>query len=226
MAVTAGDVMALARVFLNDTAVAGGAVYTNTVLLEPLKSTYLDLQEVLAINGIRTMQAETTLALPALATEIADTGGPPVLPADLIVPHGLWERGTGTTERFQPMDEAVDRLPDIDPRIRLQWWQWQENKLKFIGATRSVDILLKYEKQLADLVDASSNILIRGGKNALAYMTAAIIARSRGVQGLVGDMAGQANAQIEQLITRNTKPKQRTAVRRRPYGWRRRLVYM
>ncbi len=185
-----------------------------------------------SFNGtfvILSVPTSTTFTYAQVAMDATSGNGTatntPQIPADFVGPHAMWERGEGSSERFVPMDET-STLPDTGISTNLRWWTYLANQLSFIGATRDVRIKLRYEKGLPNLAGVNDPIGIRSAVNALAYMTAAIAARSRGVASAAADFIKIANDQISQLVATYIKPKQRQPVRRRPYGNRRKVIYI
>ncbi|MFZ3246436.1 MAG: hypothetical protein WA185_15295, partial [Candidatus Acidiferrales bacterium] len=60
----------------------------------------------------------------------------------------------------------------------------------------------------------------------LAYAVAGMAARSRGAQALAADMLALAEASAEDLIERYVRPEQFKGRRRKPYGYRARVIYL
>ena len=69
-------------------------------------------------------------------------------------------------------------------------------------------------------------IQIRSATDALGFATAALAARSRGARALAVDLLGAAQTAIEELINRYIRPEQAKGRRRKPYGCRRRTIYL
>jgi hypothetical protein len=115
---------------------------------------------------------------------------------------------------------------NLQPSSYLRLWEWREDKINLIGATQSVTVRVRYEKLLPELTLGSDPIQIRGATDALAFATAALAARSRGARALAADLLGSAQQTIESLILRYVKPEQTKGRRRKPYGYRRRIVYL
>lgn len=86
----------------------------------------------------------------------------PVLPSDLVTPLWMSERQAGTENPFPGPDE-----PNMDPYLdglpmRAQkyffngCWEWRGQVIYYPGATQSVDFLLRYRKQYADIQDVGN----------------------------------------------------------------------
>jgi hypothetical protein len=141
----------------------------------------------------------------------------------------LWERAAANTaDVFMPMEKFMSggSMLNLQPSSYLRLWEWREDKINLIGATQSVTVRVRYEKLLPELTLGSDPIQIRGATDALAFATAALAARSRGARALAADLLGSAQQTIESLILRYVKPEQTKGRRRKPYGYRRRIVYL
>jgi hypothetical protein len=60
----------------------------------------------------------------------------------------------------------------------------------------------------------------------LGFATAALAARSRGARALAADLLGSAQTAAENLINRYVRPEQTKGRRRKPYGYRSRIIYL
>lgn len=227
----AEDALNLARALLNDTA---GAVFTDALLMPLLNSAYRGLQRELAENGVSVLIEQQDLDLeldPASGvtnTEISDASTPQ-LPADCLMPHMLWERATAnTTDVFVPMEKftAGGSMLNLQPSSYLRLWEWREDKITLIGATQAITVRMRYEKILPAVTLGTDPIQIRAAIDPLAFATAALAARSRGARALAQDLLATAQMATENLIERYVKPEQTKGRRRRPYGFRRRIVYL
>ncbi len=227
----AEDALTLARSLVND---ASGAVFTDTLLMPLLNSAYRGLQRELAENGVSVLVEQQDIELDAdpttglTNTEISDASSPQ-LPTDCMMPHMLWERATAnTTDVFVPMEKFMSggSMLNLQPSSYLQLWEWREDKINLIGATQSITVRVRYEKLLPELTIGTDPIQIRGATDALGYAAAALAARSRGARALAADLLGAAQTAIESLINRYVRPEQLKGRRRKPYGYRRRIVYL
>jgi hypothetical protein len=87
-------------------------------------------------------------------------------------------------------------------------------------------VRVRYEKVLPILTLGTDPIQIRSATDALGFATAALAARSRGARALAIDLLGTAQTAIEELINRYIRPEQTKGRRRKPYGYRRRTIYL
>jgi hypothetical protein len=227
----AEDAFNLARALLNDSA---GVVFTDTLLLPLLNSAYRGLQRELSENGVSVLAEQQDIDLDLNTgtgitnTEISDVSSPQ-LPTDCLMPHTLWERATSNTmDVFVPMEKFTSGgdMLNLQPSTYMRLWEWREDKINLIGATQSITIRVRYEKVLPILTLGTDPIQIRSSTDPLAFATAALAARSRGQRALAADLVGAAQGATENLIERYVRPEQLKGRRRKPYGYRRRIVYL
>jgi hypothetical protein len=227
----AEDALTLARALVNDTS---GAVFTDTLLMPLLNSAYRGLQRELAENGASVLMEQQDIELDQNVstgntnTEISDVSSPQ-LPTDCLMPHVLWERATANTgDVFVPMEKFTSGggMLNLQPSTYLRLWEWREDKINLIGATQSITVRVRYENVLPILTLGTDPVQIRAATDALGYATAALAAPSRGARALAVDLLGAAQTAIENLINRYIRPEQTTGRRRKPYGYRRGVVYL
>ena len=227
----AEDALNLARALLND---SSGAVFTDTLLMPLLNSAYRGLQRELAENGVSVLSEQQDIDLEVNSTtgitntELSDVSSPQ-LPTDCLMPHMLWERATAnTSDVFVPMEKfkSGGSMLNLQPSAYLRLWEWREDKINFIGATQAVTVRVRYEKVLSTLVLGTDPVMIRSATDPLAFATAALAARSRGARALAADLLGAAQLATENLIERYVRPEQVKGRRRKPYGYRRRVIYL
>jgi hypothetical protein len=227
----AEDLLTLARTLMND---PNGTVFTDAVLVPLANSAYRSLQRDLAQNGVSVLVEQVDINLPldpasGIAPNppaLSDTSNPQ-LPTDLLVPHALWERVTAnTSDVMVPMEKIVSGLPNLQPSGYLRIWEWIGDTIQFIGATQPITVRVRYEKLLPALVLGTDPVQIRSSVDALGYATAALAARARGARELALDMAVAAQSETQKLILRYVRPEQHKSRRRKPYGYRRRIVYL
>jgi len=227
----AEDALNLARALLNDSA---GAVFTDTLLMPLLNSAYRGLQRELAENGVSVLAEQQDIDLEVNSstgitnTELSDVSSPQP-PTDCLMPQMLWERATAnTTDVFVPMEKFMSggSMLNLQPSTYLRLWEWREDKINFIGATQAITVRVRYEKVLSTLVLGTDPVMIRSATDPLAFATAALAARSRGARALAADLLGAAQMATENLIERYVRPEQVKGRRRKPYGYRRRVIYL
>lgn len=86
----------------------------------------------------------------------------PVLPADLVTPLWMSERQAGTFDPFPCPDEPnmdlyIDGLPMSAQKYFFNGcWEWRGEVIYYPGATQSVDFLIRYRKNVPDIVDVGN----------------------------------------------------------------------
>jgi hypothetical protein len=227
----AEDALTLARALVNDTA---ASVFTDALLMPLLNSAYRGLQRELAENGVSVLAEQQDIALTVnistgfTNTELSDASSPQ-LPTDCLMPQMMWERATANTgDVFVPMEKFTSGggMLNLQPGAYLRLWEWREDKINLVGATQGITVRVRYEKILPQLTLGTDPVQIRSASDPLGYATAALAARSRGARALAADLLGAAQMATEELIQRYVRPEQIKGRRRRPYGNRRRVIYL
>jgi hypothetical protein len=225
---TAGQITTLVRSLLND---AQGNLFTDGVLLPYVNAAYRKTQRALANIGSGNFIVDNvTLVVPAIAAPdaslqvaVTDATAPPnQLPTDLLRPVRLWERASGSSDDFREMVDLTGHggLPSRPQGSTLGVWEWRADGLYFLGATQDTQVRIRYHKAFPDLADITSNVLIRGAQEAMAFCAAAMAAMSRG-SPLAEKWDTAATDALEDLICAAARREQQTVRRRRPYSWRR-----
>lgn len=86
----------------------------------------------------------------------------PVLPSDLVTPLWMSERQAGTQNPFPYPDEPnmdlyIDGLPMTAQKYCFNGcWEWRGEVIYYPGATQSVDFLIRYRKNVPDIVDVGN----------------------------------------------------------------------
>lgn len=204
-------------------------MFTDAVLMPFLNSAYRALQRELAESGVSVLVSQIDIDLPltngVTNTVISDVSTPQ-LPTDLLAPHQLWEQATGSSGIFTPMEKITSGLPNFQPGASLRMWEWREDAIQLVGATQETTVRIRYEKSLPTIVLGTDPLQIRSSIDPLAYAVAAMAGRSRGAQALAADMFALAENAAEKLIERYVRPEQFKGRRRKPYGYRRRIIYL
>lgn len=224
---TAGQITALVRSLLND---AQGNLFTDAVLLPYANSAYRKVQRALGNSGAGGfLSDDVLLVVPAVTTpdaslqvSLTDATAPPnQLPTDLLVPLKLWERPSGSSDDFAEMVDLSRHggLPSRLQDLTLSVWEWRAGGIYFIGATRDMQIRLRYLKAYPDLTDATSPILVRNAQEAIAYATAALAGWARGSP--LSEKWDEAAADaLEDLVSAAVRREQQSSHRRRPFSSR------
>lgn len=198
-------------------------------LIPFLNMAYEDLLRKLRNNGVElrvTVPIDLPLASGLTPTVLSDVSNPQ-LPPDCVVPLKLWEQPTDSGQLFVPM-RKVDQLPNLAPSAFLILWQWQDDQINLIGATQATTIQIEYGMAKAAIQAAADPILIPFSSNTLARGCAAYAssANSGAAAPNVKERLAEFEASLEALVLEYVNPEQRKSRRRRPYGYRRRLIYL
>jgi hypothetical protein len=216
MPVLAGEILDIARkALLNDPA---GAIYPDEAMYPVIDKAYKELQSKLTSLGIPATKEVTALITVAAGTTSMGEGSG--LPLDFISPVWLGERDVGSNAHYAEMKEMTWE-PSLSRTTSLIYWTWREEQIKFVGATRDRDVMIRYLKSLGKIVDANSTILILNSEQWLAQRVAAIAAMTIGsnptrAMGLNGDLV-QIWDDFKAILTHK---KQSLPVRRRRTRYR------
>lgn len=234
--VSAQDVALLIRAIANDMlySQAGEILTDNANFMFPLLNDALDwMQYELNNHGVNSFTKETVLASvtpvgvndPGTQVNVSDTGyfdgvtavPAPQLPTDLMNPLFMWERQTGSTEEWVPMQEILDGLPSVQQGSRLVIWEYRQDALYMPGATQTNDLRLRYEGSQAQFATINDTLYIRGGASPLAYYMVSTYMASKNPD-LANVCEDRAMKRLQQLATRNARMKQRAPSIRGSYG--------
>lgn len=143
-----------------------------------------------------------------------------VLPQDLELPIKLWERPTGQNAQHVEMFPVSDGLPSRAKSTMLREWEWRDDSLWFVGASASVDLRLRYQREIADMVaDGQTPVPLLEAAVPLAYLVVEIFAMGRG-STVTQQFGIEKENSIKDLINKTTRKKQRGNFRRQPYSRR------
>lgn len=213
---TAADPMDDAAALLND---AIKSVFTYAVQLPFLKIAYAELQEEMELANFQmTNEVSSTLVINVgvTSTGFATT---PALPADLIEIQGLYERLSGSNEDYQIMTR-VDYLPPyVQTTEALIYWTWEQQTIKFLGATSIRDVRLNYiGAVLTPIVDQTTILNLINCRTFLGYRTAALCAEFYGENKTRADALNEdAAIALSRFMGIDSKARQAMPTRRRPF---------
>jgi hypothetical protein len=219
----------LIRAMMNDTP---GNVFTDTVLIPYIQSSYRRVQRKLAIAGsslfitdnIQLVIAAVPSAQQGIGTQVVlnDASEPPnQLPSNLLQPLKISERPNLSTQGFVEMTDRTmhDGLPLRIQGQTLRDWEFRTDGVYFVGATQDTEIDMRYTAALPDLEGPTDYVMIRFSQEAIAYGAAALAGGARG-SPLAQTYADEQDAADEDLIAYFTRQQQHVGRRRRPYGSR------
>jgi len=230
----AEDVANLVRVLCND---QQGQLYTDTYIQQAVNSAYRKMQLSLMNVGKQTFTNDNYIVtIPAIATVdpgkqvflgFAGIGGNipspanlPTLPQNLVEPLMLWERPTGTTDIFIPMENltAHGGVPSLPQTFNLRFWAWQADQIILLGAEQDTDIRIRFEGSFSmfTIVNGVLNgtLQVLTAIDAVAYAASANILEPRG-SPLVPSYRAQAMEFIELLKNQEARAQQHAGPYRR-----------
>lgn len=237
---TIGDVMYMARVFVNDAFGPNGLqgdllADANPATLILINSAWRSIQDSLADAGVEGLVRNVVLTgIPAAAvndpssetyldwTQYYDgaVSHPEInLPYDLIVPTFLWERPSGSSQVFTPVISVDGGLPEGFQAVKFNWYEWRGDKCYFKGATQALDLKVRYLAYYPDLDGKTQTQLplMRIGR-AMAYLIASEYARPRGAAA-ADNLYAMAEAEIKKTTSRTARRKASIQYRRQSYGY-------
>ena len=159
----------------------------------------------------------------ATAEVLTGESTPDVLevPEDMWLPTKIWEKQAGTTDDYYTlMDGPITNLPNAIGQETLRFWQYEDNTINFIPATRDNTIKIHYVKTLPALTLPTSVIQIPYAEDYLAWMAAGYQARARGSADYANDCVRFAQAHLEAILKGAVMANQYRNYRARRYGAR------
>jgi len=202
---TLENVLNTARVRLNDAIqqLSGDILTDNAVFtLTDITAAWRRLQQMLANYGVSIFNREASFpSVPACTStdygvfvfidwdEYFDGNNPqsaPVLPGDMISPLNLWERISGSTGAYTPIDQVYNGLPTVPKDTLNRRWEWRDNAIYLNGATGLTDIRLRYSGFLPDFVEntttafSAQQVPIVNCLSPFAWLVCFEVAKSRG----------------------------------------------
>src|ERR1700761_428552 len=137
------------------------------------------------------------------------------LPANMLEPTRVWERGTSTNLPFKPLPQAQDGLAPNWQGNLLGSWEWRGDGIWMNGSIQNCDIRIRYRLKLplfyGDAVDYTTTYIpIQGCTNAVAYKAAALIEYS--LSNPEGAQMLEAKADKAMFNLRNAKVRRAQSV--------------
>lgn len=162
----------------------------------------------------------------------------PVLPDDLVTPLWMSERQAGTQDPFPYPDEPnmdlyIDGLPMTAQKYCFNGcWEWRGQVIYYPGATQSVDFLLRYRKNVPDIVDvgnvrwfSQSVPLVRCQDPLSWWLVVEVATFAAGSKDappnaivLAQSAKMEATEATKKYVNRDVMLDERTEARRLPYG--------
>lgn len=209
MAVLASAIMDRSAAFLND---VNKTLYSYANQLPYLKSAYDRLQMYLQMNGALTLKdTSSVIDVDANATEINP-------PSDLVSIIEIKERERDSTDLWADTKE-VDELPEMDPVDNIQYWMWEEEKIKIIAPLTNREVKVHYYKSATAINSESSSVSILNSTEYLALKTAALCAKYIGENlSRAAELEAEAREALGLMLNIDVKSRQGFGVRQKPYG--------
>lgn len=219
MAITAGTVMDGSAVLLND---KDKVAWTYSVLLPYLKLALDELELEYANNGMPTIkEISAAIDVPASSIPSGIAG-----PNDMMAPIEVFERLEGETS-----EDSWRRMTQVkfeDNRAasdRLLVWDWREEEIKVPPCTVAREIKIHYYKEISEPANENTNLSIENAKLALTFKTAAFAAEFGGAMPTRAEsLHTKGDRYLNRVIGRDIKSMQGMPARRRPFGYRRKLI--
>lgn len=207
------DILDNSAALLND---RNTALFTYAVQLPYFNIALDELQETMEQNNISfTNSVLSNIRVNAGQTEVPFSS----MPTDLVEIRSLWERSWGSNENFQLM-KRTDFLPPYEQlTTALIYWTWQDQKIKFIGATSDREVRIQYiAKRIPTILTEITQIDLINAKTFLEYRTAALCAQFVGENSeRAAQLNGMAQLALDRFLIINTKGRQPIVTRRRPF---------
>lgn len=223
---TAEEVMDMTRSLLNDQI---GAVFENDVQIPYLNMALRDLGLKLQLNDIPVTLETSSPIIPVLAgiDNIGGPGGPP-LPYLFVNAKQLWQRPSGTTDAFFPVDQ-FQFLPSWDSSSIVGYigaWAYHGQYIHLVPSTTPTDVRIDYTKSVIPVITASTDdIDIINSFQYLGFKTGAYCSFFIGENPTRAEaLHGQAEQAWSEMYGIETKGQQSIVTRRRPFraGWKNR----
>lgn len=209
---------------MNDTT---KTVYTYVAQIPYLNMALAELQEHFQLNNI-SVTSQTSVPITVVVgiksinpIDGVGAGLPPNYPNDLVEIQGVYERSAGTTDPFIPLvkREFLPHPIDDIPTDSLQYWIWEDQKIKFIGALTAREVKLDYIKTLFPKVTNEAAVLgVINAETFLFYRTAALCTYFIGENASRStELNNYAILALDRVTGIGTKAKQSITTRRKPF---------
>jgi hypothetical protein len=209
---------------MNDTA---KTVYTYDAQMPYLNMALKELEEHFQLNNIPvTNQTATEITVPVGTTSIGPFDGvgagvTPTYPQDLVEIQGIYERLSGTTDPFIPLVKREFLPHPIDdlPTESLQYWTWQNQRIKLVGATTEREVKIDYIASIFSEVQNQAAVIgVMNVSTFLFYRTAGLCTQFIGEnQSRATELNGFAIMALDRVTGIGIKAKQSITTRRKPF---------
>lgn len=208
---TLATVTGTVRLLLDD---VDADVFTDPILLGYVNVAQRDMWQRLIENGVRKpISTSAGIAVTAGTTETNLT-----LPARLLTPLELWEKGSTETDDYYIKIRLVDDLSTNPAYQQIGEWKWESGLVVLRPVDNNRLVKIQYTSYQADFAAPTDPVVPPLAENYLAYATAAMAARSRNERDLALDLLSVANASLNSLVNDQIRANQRNLQRARRFG--------
>jgi len=214
---TVADILDTSAVLLND---AAKSQYTYAVQLPYYNMAQRDLEKKMELNNVPiTNEVAPTTLIVAVGVTALDFTTTPALPSDLIEIQQINERLNGSSEDYLPMTRREFLPPLVEQIESLLWWTWQNQQVRFLGATTARQLQLQYiANRLPKVTSTATSIALINAQSFLEYRTAALCAEFVGENPTrATSLNGNAAIAMDDFLGISIKGRQAIATRRRPF---------
>lgn len=205
---TVGDALKSARSFLGDD---NALTWSDSVLVPKLAEAHRELVLELELYGIPVTRVT---AGPFTVTAGAKDLGLNQ-PADIVEPTSMLERAVGgAMDDFVSMIE-LPSVPELTPVSNLIYWAWEQEKIKFVGATQNREVLLKYRKSITAPVLNTAQLGFIFAELFIGPRVASLAVPPGSKEAIAFEAAARNN--LEKIIQMNVVGMQSMPRRRLPY---------
>lgn len=213
MPLLTSEVYSTARLLLND---ISGLLHTDAVMLPAVQKAVEDLALELIEHDAPATVEDSKLTVAAGVTSLTASAQ---MPADVYEMVSIDEAPAGSLEEdLVPMVRQTIKLPARPQGSALGDWIYEEGDIRFVGATESRLIRLRYFKPFTAPTSGASQIAVLNARQYLSEHTASILAASIGENYTRAEyLEGKAQQTLEKMLRIIVKGQQGLAVRRRPW---------
>lgn len=169
-------------------------------------------QSKIRSSPMRDLRFEADVTVVAGQTTLVMGASPAQLPSNFVIPIRMWEKQEG---KWKEMTTVGDHLPiNADPKDQLLWWSWESGKIRFIGATKDIEVRMHYRGSISEIAIPLDTISVNG-------LDEVVIAKASAVGSVIGKLdqaqywEATASELLDRFIQTGLKPLQSTGFRRK-----------
>lgn len=197
-------------------------IFTYAAQLPYLNVAIDELAEEMEQNNVEATTTKSSTLTITTGTTVISATSTPAYPSDLINIQTIWEKLSGSdTESYAQLTKVEFLPPYLQPVDSLIFWTWQEQEIRFVGATSDRDVMLQYIARTLNQVtqvDGSDIITLINAQSFLSYRTAALCANYIGENATRStELNTFAQAALNRFLNIDAKGRQVISTRRRPF---------